>query len=138
MGLTSWKGGVVRKGRRDGRQELPAAKTEIDELNRIVVMFLDFAEDQARRRKQIFLQRLERRRLDEFLQFNDRNVLARRRHESAAKTADAEGDRRSTNASPLAARAQIEAEAEADALKQLEDVVKKLPRPKKPKPDQQP
>jgi len=54
MGLTSWKGGVVRKG------DVTVAKNylredEIDELNRIVVMFLDFAEDQARRRKQVFL-----------------------------------------------------------------------------------
>ena len=54
MGLTAWKGGVVRKG------DVTVAKNylreqEISELNRIVVMFLDFAEDQARRRKQIFL-----------------------------------------------------------------------------------
>jgi type I restriction enzyme R subunit len=46
MGLTTWKGGVVRKG------DVTVAKNylrenEISELNRIVVMFLDFAEDQA-------------------------------------------------------------------------------------------
>jgi hypothetical protein len=55
MGLTTWKGDAVRKG------DVTVAKNylhenEISELNRIVVMFLDFAEDQARRRKQIFLQ----------------------------------------------------------------------------------
>jgi hypothetical protein len=55
MGLTAWHGGVVRKG------DVMVAKNylredEIEELNRLVVMFLDFAEDQARRRKQIFLQ----------------------------------------------------------------------------------
>jgi hypothetical protein len=54
MGLTAWKGDVVRKG------DVTIVKNylreaEIDGLNRIVVMFLDFAEDQARRRKQIFL-----------------------------------------------------------------------------------
>ena len=54
MGLTTWKGGVVRKS------DVTTAKNylkepEITELNRIVVMFLDYAEDQARRRKQIFL-----------------------------------------------------------------------------------
>ena len=54
MGLTTWKGGVVRKS------DVTVAKNylkeeEIAELNRIVVMLLDFAEDQARRRKQIFL-----------------------------------------------------------------------------------
>jgi hypothetical protein len=47
MGLTSWKGAAVRKG------DVTVAKNflredEISELNRIVVMFLDFAEDQAK------------------------------------------------------------------------------------------
>ena len=47
---------------------------EIAELNRIVVMFLDLAEDQARRRKQIFLCTWKSR-LDDFLGFNERAVL---------------------------------------------------------------
>ena len=73
MGLTSWKGDEVRK------TDVAIAKNylkenEIDELNRIVTMWLDFAEDQARRRKQIFLKDWEKR-LDEFLRFNDRRVL---------------------------------------------------------------
>jgi len=54
MGLTSWKGGVVRKGD-VGTAKNYLSRDEIDELNRIVVMFLDFAEDNARRRKQVFL-----------------------------------------------------------------------------------
>ena len=50
MGLTTWQGSVVRKG------DVAVAKNylregEITELNRVVTMFLDFAEDQARRRK---------------------------------------------------------------------------------------
>ena len=50
MGLVAWRTGVVRKG------DVSIAKNylredEIEELNRIVVMFLDFAEDQARRKK---------------------------------------------------------------------------------------
>ena len=73
MGLTAWKGGVVRKG------DVTVAKnylqeSEINELNRIVVMFLDFAEDQARRRKQIFLDNWQTR-LDDFLQLNERAIL---------------------------------------------------------------
>ncbi len=73
MGLTTWKGDAVRKS------DVVVAKNylreeEIDELNRIVVMFLDFAEDQARRRKQIFLSTW-RDRLDDFLRFNERQVL---------------------------------------------------------------
>ena len=73
MGLMAWKSGVVRKG------DVTVAKNylreeEINELNRIVVMFLDFAEDQARRRKQIFLRNWQTR-LDDFLQLNERAIL---------------------------------------------------------------
>ncbi len=73
MGLTVWKGEIVRK------TDVTVAKNylnepEIDELNRIVVMWLDYAEDQARRRKQVFL-RDWLVKLDQFLQFNERGVL---------------------------------------------------------------
>ncbi len=50
------------------------SEKEIDELNRIVVMWLDYAEDQAKRKKQIFLKDWEKK-LDDFLAFNDRDVL---------------------------------------------------------------
>jgi hypothetical protein len=74
MGLTGWSRDVVRKS------DVFVAKNylneaEIDELNRIVVMFLDFAEDQAKRRKQVFLGEWPVK-LDDFLRFNDRPVLA--------------------------------------------------------------
>jgi hypothetical protein len=73
MGLSTWKGTDVRKG------DVTVAKNylrdgEIDELNRIVVMWLDYAEDQARRRRQVFLRDWEER-LDAFLRFNERDVL---------------------------------------------------------------
>jgi hypothetical protein len=50
MGLTSWKGDEVRKS------DITIAKNyltadEIGGLNRIVTMWLDYAEDQARRRE---------------------------------------------------------------------------------------
>ena len=48
---------------------------EIAELDRIVVMYLDYAEDQARRRRTLYM-RDWRERLDAFLQFNERDVLA--------------------------------------------------------------
>ena len=78
MGLTTWKGGEVRKG------DVTVAKNylnegEIDELNRIVVMWLDFAEDQVRRRKQVFMKNW-RERLDEFLAFHERDVLTNPGH----------------------------------------------------------
>ena len=73
MGLTSYKGEDVRKG------DVTIAKNylsqdEVSELNRVVNMWLDFAEDQARRRRQVFLRDWQDK-LDQFLQFNDREVL---------------------------------------------------------------
>lgn len=73
MGLTSYKGNDVRKG------DVTVAKNyltqkEVSELNRVVNMWLDYAEDQALRRQQVFLQDWQVK-LDQFLQFNDRHVL---------------------------------------------------------------
>lgn len=50
------------------------SEQEIDELNRIVVMWLDYAEDQAKRKQQVFLKDWENK-LDAFLEFNERDVL---------------------------------------------------------------
>lgn len=50
------------------------SEKEIEELNRIVVMWLDYAEDQAKRKQQVFLNDWENR-LDAFLEFNERDVL---------------------------------------------------------------
>ncbi|WP_336778563.1 virulence RhuM family protein [Pantoea sp. USHLN256] len=73
MGLTSFKGEEVR------RSDVTVAKNylvkdEVSELNRVVTMWLDFAEDQARRRQHVFLRDWQSK-LDQFLQFNDRDVL---------------------------------------------------------------
>lgn len=73
MGLTNFRGIEVAK------KDAIVAKnylneTEITELNRIVSMWLDFAEDQASRKKQFFLKDWEQK-LDDFLAFNDRHVL---------------------------------------------------------------
>lgn len=73
MGLTSWAGSRVRKGDVTVSKNYLTAG-EIDELNRLTTMFLDFAEDRARRRQQT-------RMIDwvtqtnRFLDFNDRQVL---------------------------------------------------------------
>lgn len=50
------------------------SEKEIEELNRIVVMWLDYAEDQAKRKQQVFLNDWENK-LDAFLEFNERDVL---------------------------------------------------------------
>lgn len=73
MGLTSWKGAVVRKGDvGTGKNYLKAE--EIDELNHIVVMYLDYAEDQAKRRRPVTMAEWSDK-LDAFLSFNERDVL---------------------------------------------------------------
>ncbi len=140
MGLTTWKGSAVRKG------DVAVAKNylheaEIAELNRIVVMFLDFAEDQARRRKQIFLQDWQTR-LDDFLRFNERAVLpnaGRMSREEAEKKAAQEYEEFAERR-----RASLEAAAEAEmaaggpvrgeALQELEGEVKKLRKAKARRP----
>ncbi len=73
MGLTTWAGGKVR------RQDVTVAKNylnreEIEALDRIVVMYLDYAEDQAQRRRTLTMRDWEDK-LDAFLQFNEREVL---------------------------------------------------------------
>lgn len=73
MGLTSWKGGRVRRG------DVGVAKNylqqpEVDALNRIVVMYLDYAESMALRRKTMTMQEWADK-LDAFLAFNEREVL---------------------------------------------------------------
>lgn len=74
MGLSSWNGSRVRQ------QDVTIAKNyldqpEIEELNRIVVMYLDHAEDQAKRRKTMTMAEWEQK-LDAFLTFNERDLLA--------------------------------------------------------------
>lgn len=130
MGLTSWKGDGVRKG------DVTIAKNylredEIQQLNRIVVMFLDFAEDQALRRKQIFLETWQTR-LDDFLRLNERAILPDAGKVSREQ-ADAVAQREYEN---FAARRRVDLEnaGELETLKHIEDQIKKLPKPKKPKP----
>jgi hypothetical protein len=130
MGLMAWRTGVVRKG------DVTIAKNylredEIEELNRIVVMFLDFAEDQARRKKQIFLRNWVTR-LHDFLNLNERAILpdaGKVSREQAHQLAEAEYERFAARR-----RAALEAQGEADLLGLLDAEVKKLPKPKKPKP----
>ncbi len=73
MGLTTWEGSRVRK------KDVATAKNylsdkEVRELDRIVVMYLDYAEDQARRGKIMTMQDWASK-LDAFLSFNERDLL---------------------------------------------------------------
>jgi hypothetical protein len=73
MGLTSWKGGKVRKGD-VGTAKNYLSASEVEELNRIVTMYLDYAEDQASHRVAVTMA-MWTDKLDAFLTFNDRDVL---------------------------------------------------------------
>jgi hypothetical protein len=73
MGLTSWKGALVRKGDIGTAKNYLKAE-EVEELNRIVVMYLDYAEDQAKRRRAVTMAEWSDK-LDAFLSFNERDVL---------------------------------------------------------------
>jgi len=127
MGLTSSKSGTVRKA------DVTIAKNylqepEITELNRIVVMWLDFAEDQALRRKVVFLKDWAEK-LDAFLKFNDRAVLP-----NAGGVSKEEADSHAASEYERFAaqrRALLEAEGEEQQVRILEQTAKKLQKPGK-------
>lgn len=73
MGVTHWKGSVVRKGDTGTAKNYLKAE-EVQELNRIVVMYLDYAEDQATKRKTVTMTDWADK-LDTFLSFNERDLL---------------------------------------------------------------
>jgi|LauGreDrversion4_2_1035121.scaffolds.fasta_scaffold65391_3 hypothetical protein len=73
MGLTSWTGSKVRKMDVDTAKNY-LSQQEVDELNRIVTMYLDYAEDQAKKRKAITMAEWEQK-VDAFLSFNERELL---------------------------------------------------------------
>jgi len=119
MGLTTWKGTKVRK------TDVTVAKNylregEIQELNRIVTMYLDYAEDQARRRKVLYM-RDWREKLDAFLQFNERDILT-----NAGKVAKEVADKLALEQYEKFHARRLIAEAQADE-QAFEEAVRKLP-----------
>lgn len=73
MGLTTWSGSKLRK------KDVAVAKNylkeeEIKQLNRIVTMYLDYAEDQAERNNPLYMKDWKEK-LNKFLQFNEREIL---------------------------------------------------------------
>jgi len=121
-GLTAWRGKEVHKG------DITTAKNylqeqEIRELNRIVTMWLDYAEDQAQRRKQVFMTDWQHK-LDEFLKFNERRVLTdmgKRTRKEALAIAAAEFEK-------FAKRRRKEKEdiGEIETIRALEAVAKQM------------
>lgn len=97
MGLTTWKNapnGMIRK------PDVSIAKnylneTEMDDLNRIVSMYLDYAERQAKKGQVMYMKDWVKK-LDAFLQFNEEVVLqdsGRVSHEVAKALAEQEYDK---------------------------------------------
>lgn len=97
MGLTTWKNapnGMIRK------PDVSIAKnylneTEMDDLNRIVSMYLDYAERQAKKGQVMYMKDWVKK-LDAFLQFNEEAVLqhcGRVSHEIAKALAEQEYDK---------------------------------------------
>jgi len=122
MGLTSWRGSIVRK------QDVAIAKNylnadEIKDLNEIVTMYLDYAERQARQRKTVTMAQWADK-LDSFLDFNEQELLTHAgkvKAEVAKKTADdryEEFEKKRKKAEALTAN--------EEDIKQLEEIEKQL------------
>ncbi|MFH1457352.1 MAG: virulence RhuM family protein [Patescibacteria group bacterium] len=76
MGLTTWKNAPKGKIR---KTDVVIAKNymdekELDQLNRIVTMYLDYAEMQAKNRKVMYTKDWVKK-LDAFLKFNEKDIL---------------------------------------------------------------
>lgn len=128
MNLTNWSGSRVRK------QDVIIAKNylqqnEIKELDRLVSMFLDYAENQAQRRRQLSMSDWKEK-VDGFLTFNDYEILegkgaiSRKQANEIAKKRYLEFDE---------ARRKKEAlEADAEDIKELEAIEYEMIAEKKP------
>jgi hypothetical protein len=118
MGLTSWKASRVRQS------DVLVAKNylqaeEIAQLNRLVTMWLDYAEDQARRRNPVYMKNWQEK-LDAFLQFNQRAIL-----EHSGRISMEEAKRLALEQYHTFSRRRIE-EGDALAEKEFEEEVKKM------------
>lgn len=127
MGLTTWKSGGVQKA------DVTVAKNylhepEIQSLNRIVTMWLDYAEDQALRRKEVFLKDWAEK-LDGFLTFNERQVLeggGKVSNQQATAHAQAQYEQFTAQR-----RALLESEGAEFNMRALEEAAKALSKPTK-------
>ena len=118
MGLTTWKGEQVRKTDAAISKNY-LTEAEVADLNRITTMFLDFAEDRARRRRPTLMAEWVAQ-TDRFLSFNERSVLSGPGRVSASGVEQVIADR---YAEFDEARRALEAEqAAADELQDLQEL----------------
>ena len=122
MGLTNWKGSIVRKG------DVIIAKNylqgdEIDSLNRLVDIFITSAEERVKGRKDLTLD-YWRKNVDNLLTYQEKDILQGNGSISNAKAEDiVKGIYDTFNANRKKLDAQ---QADADDIKMLEDLEKSI------------
>ncbi len=122
MGLTTWKGSIVRKG------DVIIAKNylqdnEIDSLNRLVDIFLTSAEERVKGRRDLTLD-YWRKNIDNLLTFQDKDIL---QSKGSISNAEAEEIVRSRYDIFNVKRKQLDAQdADAEDLKILENLEKSI------------
>ena len=122
MGLTTWKGSIVRKG------DVIIAKNylqneEIDSLNRLVDIFLTSAEERVKGRRDLTLD-YWRKNVDSLLTFQEKDIL-----QGAGSMTNYEAEETAKQVYDVfnAKRKQVEAQtADADDLKMLEDLERRI------------
>lgn len=128
MGLTTWQGSIVRKG------DVATAKNylqanEIQDLNEIVTMYLDYAERQARQRKTVTMEQWAAK-LDAFLTFNEHQLLTHA-GKVKAEVAKAIAEQRYEEFNQKR-KADEALAADQDDLRELEELEKRLREHKAP------
>jgi hypothetical protein len=122
MGLTTWKGSIVRKG------DVVIAKNylqneEIDSLNRLVDIFLTSAEERVKGRRDLTLD-YWRKNVDSLLTFQEKDIL-----QGAGSMTNYEAEETAKQVYDVfnTKRKQLEAQAaDADDLKMLEDLERRI------------
>lgn len=118
MGLTAWKGSIVRKG------DIVVAKNyltedEIDTLNRLVTIFLEDAELRVKERKDLTI-KYWKESVDDLLKYRKKKVLSGK---GSISNQQAEDKAREEYGTFDARRKQFEAlQADQDDIKELEDL----------------
>ena len=122
MGLTTWKGTIVRKG------DIVIAKNylmkdEIESLDRLVELFLTSAEERVKGRRDLTID-YWRKNVDNLLTFQEKDILSGK---GSISNEEMEARVREVYAMYDTQRRQIEAQqADADDLKMLEDLERGL------------
>ena len=122
MGLTTWKGSIVRKG------DVIIAKNylqnnEIDSLNRLVDIFITSAEERVKGRRDLTLD-YWRKNVDNLLTFQEKDIL---QGKGSISNAEAEDIVKGIYDTFNAKRKQLDAQqADAEDIKMLEDLEKSI------------